>query len=468
MSLLDALLLDPHPFDLWIAYRSDGIKGSGTLNDPYDGSTAARLDGILSTLPSGKPVHVHLGPSPRDANGNAIPFLTGGFWISSSGVVGSAWQPKPNMVLSGAGREVTVLRLAPGTTSGTHYFAIGASTTTPVDFFELSSLTVDCNLPTNTAVACGAVRVMGNHVRIRNVKCVNWGSRTTAQPGFVIALIIADPESSSPLLVADNAGVEDCIAVSPSASNTVTGVVVNILHAGGREVATSVLTQFGRAPFIRNCFVDCDSPTTPAAEFRALSMGACKGGIVEGNQVHNTKIGGPYQEVLNTDEIIVRNNTYRNVIKGPYWNLGVTSSIGVQRLVVEGNHIQLIAATATPTPIGIQVEDRNVVPAPPPYVHGQVVIRNNKIRYVDGASGSFNGYGIDVAGVGALIVSDNIADLAPANPITNKRCGTATYFNNRTPGGVLIRGVDSVTGKKYDELETEAEDALVMGMFNER
>jgi hypothetical protein len=31
------------------AYRIDGGKGSGTLKDPYDGSTAARLDGILST-----------------------------------------------------------------------------------------------------------------------------------------------------------------------------------------------------------------------------------------------------------------------------------------------------------------------------------------------------------------------------------------------------------------------------------
>jgi hypothetical protein len=38
MSLLDALLLDPHPLNVWIACRTDGIKGSGTLSDPYDGS----------------------------------------------------------------------------------------------------------------------------------------------------------------------------------------------------------------------------------------------------------------------------------------------------------------------------------------------------------------------------------------------------------------------------------------------
>jgi hypothetical protein len=36
MSLLDALLLDPAPFNVWIAYRTDGIKGAGTASDPYE------------------------------------------------------------------------------------------------------------------------------------------------------------------------------------------------------------------------------------------------------------------------------------------------------------------------------------------------------------------------------------------------------------------------------------------------
>jgi len=30
MSLLDALLLDPARINVWIAYRTDGIKGTGT------------------------------------------------------------------------------------------------------------------------------------------------------------------------------------------------------------------------------------------------------------------------------------------------------------------------------------------------------------------------------------------------------------------------------------------------------
>ena len=38
MSLTEALLLDPYPFEVWIALRSDGVAGSGTAEDPYDGS----------------------------------------------------------------------------------------------------------------------------------------------------------------------------------------------------------------------------------------------------------------------------------------------------------------------------------------------------------------------------------------------------------------------------------------------
>jgi hypothetical protein len=44
MSLLDALLLDPVRIDVWIAKRGDGIVGSGTQTDPYDGATLAKFD----------------------------------------------------------------------------------------------------------------------------------------------------------------------------------------------------------------------------------------------------------------------------------------------------------------------------------------------------------------------------------------------------------------------------------------
>ena len=107
------------------------------------------------------------------------PFKTGGFFLTSIGEPGGfAWQPKPNMAIVGSGIDVTFLRLITDSAgSDTHYFAIGAATTNCVDFFEVSDLTIDCNLPSGRSIACGAIRVMGHHVHIHDVKCINWGNR---------------------------------------------------------------------------------------------------------------------------------------------------------------------------------------------------------------------------------------------------------------------------------------------------
>ena len=57
MSLLDALRLDPFRINVWIAYRTDGVKGTGTQNDPWDGSTAAKLDALLNSFSANTHAH---------------------------------------------------------------------------------------------------------------------------------------------------------------------------------------------------------------------------------------------------------------------------------------------------------------------------------------------------------------------------------------------------------------------------
>src|SRR5437773_7597116 len=50
MSLLDSLLLDPQKLEVWIALRTDGVKGSGTESDPYDGSPRLEKPISVSSL----------------------------------------------------------------------------------------------------------------------------------------------------------------------------------------------------------------------------------------------------------------------------------------------------------------------------------------------------------------------------------------------------------------------------------
>jgi hypothetical protein len=69
MPLLDALLLDPFRMNVWIAARNDRVAGTGTHNDPYDGSTQAKFDALMSTMPTN--TCVHLGPGVFQTNGYA-------------------------------------------------------------------------------------------------------------------------------------------------------------------------------------------------------------------------------------------------------------------------------------------------------------------------------------------------------------------------------------------------------------
>jgi hypothetical protein len=538
MSLLDALLLDPYRINVWIAYRTDGVKGTGTQADPWDGSTASKLDAALNDALVTANARIHFGPGI---------FLINGYQDGSA----TSWL-KAGMQIVGSGIDVTTLRLVGATTAGKHYFAIGhpfmsGGQPNPMDGVEVSNLTIDCNLAgASSQIACGAVRLMGSHCRARRLKVINWGTKTSGPGCFVIAMITADPASG--VAGVTDTGIEECIAIQPVDHPTNVGPVT-VLRVGPKDDAGTDNEGFGTGPFIRNCFVDCGSPTaTP--EYRGISMSWCKGGIVEGNQVYNTKYGGPYGSLSSAREMVVRSNLYKNIVKGPFWTLATLSPTGLQslqrdltgdptgktaiattssthyllagdrvkvdassapanykgvfvvkdvpasnqfryvmvanpgsgsvtgptkqkifgvaKLVVEENTIEL--ATGSTGLIGVHLDDASLSPQAPDYAHGDVLIRDNRIRYLDGAFDStYAGYAVQANGAKNLIVRTNVVDCAPGNPIRNNRCGSVQYFDDRTPAGILIRGIDEGNAnKKYDELQTDAEDAFILGMLNKK
>src|SRR5881409_3989208 len=135
MSLFDALLLDPYRLNVWIAYRTDGVKGSGTENDPFDGSTATRLDTVLNSLVAN--TRIHFGPGTFQING----YQDG---------AASSWL-RSGMAIIGSGIDITTLQMAGAVTATKHYFAIGhpfSSGGQPnlMDYVEVSDLTINCNL----------------------------------------------------------------------------------------------------------------------------------------------------------------------------------------------------------------------------------------------------------------------------------------------------------------------------------
>jgi len=534
MGLLDAFLLEPASFQFWISKRTDGIKGSGlTPEDPWDGSTQARFDEAMNLFANQSNVIIHLGPGE---------FLTNGY---ADGVSGG-WQARPGMKIIGSGMEVTKLQLVNHTASE-YYFAIGhdISAGAKVDFAEVSDLTIDCNLvDAGASTASSAVRLMGEHVRIFRVRAINWGSKDSNKACSVLSCITAHPAVGVSEVA--HSGVDECVVVSPGAGNV---AACTALSAGNPDSVSFVADGHGKSPYIRNCFVDCGvatpNPNPATGKYRGVAMGWCRGGVVEGNHFHNCDLGGPYQEGKSSArDVIVRNNFYKNVGRGPYWNLGapgleraqgssslsrsgtvgtvtnlttfgdfdagvrvklvtaapgdftgvyaiqsktatsmtvtvpesgpssinVTSArkiFGLSRAIVEGNVIELAQVSGAVAIAVADNNDSNPYVETPDYVHGDVIVRNNKIRYVNGAAPNDGGATlIDLRGVKHLIVQNNVLDTVATAPIQALRCGAQTYFDNRTVAGALLAATGFTAADFYETLERPAEDAFVLAHFS--
>lgn len=232
------------------------------LNAPGGSPQVARItflfDRVLRDLPVN--TRVNLGPGTFQTRGYA-----------PQGI--DSWQPKAGQKIVGAGTGVTTLQLVGASVADQHYHAIGmnlspSGTTpaTPVDGFEISDLTIDCNMDnqplrgqsTYTPVACGAVRLFGSHCRISRVKAINWGTKSLSQGCFVMSIIDTSAETTDaggqPVTQETTvSGIEDCIAVDPSRN---CAREVTVLHLGGKKNAGTQAQAFGTAPFIRNNFVD--------------------------------------------------------------------------------------------------------------------------------------------------------------------------------------------------------------------
>lgn len=437
-----------------------------------------RFDTVMSTLVSiNTCVHIRPGVIPTRGYKDTSP----------------AWELKAGLRIVGSGIDVTRIKLMATATTATRCYAFGhaliaAAAANLVDFCEICDLTIHCGFTSanrTTTEAAGGVRMMGNYARVVRTKLTHWGCRNASLPMFGIALLTGNTDTGSgatdvPGVV--NCGIQDCIVIAPQDVAEIKGPI-SLLHVGGPETATSTSTPaVGTSPYLRDCYVDCGQTTltntTDAKRLRALSMSWCRGGVVEGNQVSNAFYGGPYSETLGAYEIIVRNNVYRNVATGPCWQLSNLSAKGIQKLLIEGNVLELTAVDVNPLTtgaslttrfaLGIALSDKEAATTP----FGNVVIRANVVRYTNGTPVSQKGSGILVWGATSLLVRENTFDLVASPPplsvqtnMTNKFCASVQYFENRTPVGKLVQGFLEPSGPFYTELATDADDAFMLSLL---
>ena len=173
--------------EIYLAARSDGKEGAGTVADPLDAGTQARFDAALARL--GPNTAIHLGPGTYHTKGAA------------------SFSVKPWWKIRGAGSEVTsIIQDRTGKISCTVFAGTA-------DGVEIEDLSVDCGFQNQQVVNgkikanASAIGIGGSHIAVRRCLFRNYGSPYDAETGENFAVFIGSPDPAN----GEDLIVEDCI-----------------------------------------------------------------------------------------------------------------------------------------------------------------------------------------------------------------------------------------------------------------
>jgi hypothetical protein len=389
---------------IWIALRTDGLPGSGTQTDPYDGSTPQKFDNVLRSCQGTNNLGIHLvgtGPFQTD--------------------IRHTWNVKSGWVISGDGMNVTTVQMV-GSAAGQHYgFAcLSSDPNVATDNVTITNLTVDCNwaeisITADTGangeknVKTSAVVVWGSNNLIDHVRCINsYGSQANGQEQFAIAL--GGPRTHD----GTNNYIQFCRVEQPFG---------NYGNPYG---------LFGWVPYLitNSKVLSC----TAAGINDGTNDGFNTGGV----NLHNIKDcqidrstfidcqGAAYQDGGSCDGLQVTNNT---VIRG---QLGVglaSSTLPKQNITVRGNNF--LIQNRWPDGGSYGFGARSVVTT-------NLTIDNNTITFDNSGSGMPQFWGVYASPLMTATISNNVV----AMPSMNQVSGVGiTLLNNHQPNGDPVPGL---------------------------
>jgi hypothetical protein len=250
--------------EVWLALRADGEYGDGSAGSPYDASSPALFRDRMKSFQA-KTI-IHIGPGIFQ-----VPAFDPGKAANSPTQV---WQPKSGQRIVGAGMYVTTLKVVGATSQEGLSRAIGNDWWSPehqdsrfLDGFEVSDLTVDCNMRAHTGamrVIIGAIGVTGRRVRIRRVRAIDFGSETHRPTGasWVECFVISAGQAHPAFPETKDCVIEDCLIERPSPNSTYNSSC--LIFSSGEERNGGYMA-YHRFCTVRRCVVDCQYQDRPVA-----------------------------------------------------------------------------------------------------------------------------------------------------------------------------------------------------------
>jgi Right handed beta helix region len=133
--------------EFWISTNTN-TANLGTLDNPFDGSTATKFDSVMNGMPLNSTIHILAGT-----------YQTRGY---------AGWEVRSGQKILGSGMDITVLQLVSGAPSEEMVGTVIA----PCTNIEVADLTCDCNYTSGPYTYCG-VEIEGTGAVVRRVKVIN-------------------------------------------------------------------------------------------------------------------------------------------------------------------------------------------------------------------------------------------------------------------------------------------------------
>ena len=344
---------------IWIATRSDGISGTGTLGDPFNGSDGG-FDGKMGELSAQGVTNIQI---------NLLPGI-----FETQGTL--RWMPRSGWRIHGAGIDITTVRLV---NVSNNVFGVIAQPI-PESNTEISDLTVDCNYSPNNPNFASAVVLSGDRHTLRRIKAINAYGEPPAAENFILAIVTSAWESGSEGNLIEHCEVSQfkgsyCMAISFGSGPNPAAYIGGIIRG--------------------NNVYDLHGAAGPSA-CTAYGTGAMRNAVLEDNGSYNC------DSALNNDtgrsiNVIIRGNRFIGCR-----NRGITlAGDKLENYIIEDN---LIEVDPTRADWGIVCSEAGGVDRLKNFK-----IRNNILRAARGLSGRGGGLGIfAVDGRGFLITGNRI------------------------------------------------------------
>ena len=393
----------------WIAVRTDGLPGLGTQSDPYDGSTPAKFDAVMSNLQWVANPTIHLvGPGP---------FRTS---------VNHTWFVRSRWVVVGDGMYATTVRLTGNVAGKRDVVVFRSDPNLATDNVTLKNLTIDSNWPELSTTAdigvggeknikVGAVLLCGSNNLLDHVRSINtYGSLANYQEQF--AMFLVGPRSGN----GTNNVIQYCRAELPQGNHQGPFGLAGWVWSEPKHLLTNSKVLSCTA-----VGVNSGLSTGPGFASGGVNLANIKDCQIDGNTFIDC-FGAAYIDTMSLDGLQITNNT---VIRG--WQaVGVANWVmPKQNVQITGNNFSIQNRRANGASYGIVVGYGATT---------NVTIDRNTITFDTSGRGISSFWGIGCSYLTNATVSNNIVGLA-YYPVDNGATGSnVTMFNNRTPDGTLI------------------------------